>query len=195
MNQMADLSKWLLEKDIRAKNAASCLLALLSVVVFYFASRHSEWFRELDRYGAVGVGVALGVVFLSAFLATWLVYSGVAAYRHRVVSTRSAEQERILANQRAEQEADQQERLLRGNLDSLTTWQRGFLLRFIVEDRRQIPEFEVGQYKAAWDFEMAPLIAKRIVIYHRGGGGVYEIAPVYHAYVREHWNPQTGALE
>ena len=68
MNVVVDLAKWLLEKDFRAKNAASLLVALLSVVVVYFTSRHREWFQELREYGVAGVSVALVVVFFISFL-------------------------------------------------------------------------------------------------------------------------------
>ncbi len=183
MKDIVDFTKWLLEKDIRAKNAASFLVALLSVVVFYFTSKHCQWFQELKEYGTIGVAVALLVVFLIAFLSAWLVYSGVAAYRQRIVS-----------HQRAQQKAEQQQKNIRENLNSLTDWQRKFLLRFIVEDRRQIPEFEVGQYRAVWDFEMAVLIEKGIVKEHRQAG-VYEIEPHCYDYLKENWNPQTGTLE
>ncbi len=183
MKDVVDLSKWLLERDIRAKNAASFLFALLLVVVFYFPSRHRGWFQGIEGYGAIGVAVALLVVFLIAFLSAWLVYSGIATYWQRVAS-----------RQRAQQEAEQQHKRIRDNLDSLTDWQRKFLLRFIVENRRQIPAFEVGRFKAAWDFEMAVLVEKGIVKEHRRAE-VFEIEPLYRDYLIEHWNRETGALE
>jgi hypothetical protein len=183
MKDIIDLfSKLLLEKDIRAKNAASLLVALLSVAVFYFASRHSQWFQDVEGYGGIGVGVALLVVFLIAFLAVGLVYSGMTTYYQYVVS-----------RQRAQQEAEQQQKTIRDNLDNLTDWQRKFLLRFIVEDRRQIPEFELGQFKAGWDFEVAVLVKKRIVKEHRRAG-VYEIEPIYLDYLKANWNPEAGTL-
>jgi len=185
MKDIVDLAKWLLERDIRTKNAMSFLVALLSVIVCYFTSRRGQWFQELHQgYGAGGTAVAILVVFLTAFLAVWLAYSGIAAYHGRVVSRRQARQK-----------AEQQQRTVRDNLDSLTEWQRGFLLRFIVENRRQIPEWEVGQYRAAWDFEMSVLLNKRIVKAHSQSGTVYEIEPLYYAYVKEHWNPRSGTLE
>ena len=182
MKHVFDLSKWLLEHDIRAKNAVSFLAALLSVVVFYFASRHCRWFQEIQGYAAIGVGVVLLMVFLIGFLSTWLVYSGVATHWQRLAS-----------RERAQEEAGQEKESLRNNLESLSDWQGKFLLRFIVEGRRQIPEFEVGRYKAAWDFEMGVLIEKGIVKEHRQAR-VYEIEPHYHDYLKENWNPETGAL-
>ena len=155
MKDVGDLSKWFFEKDIRAKNAASLLVALLSVVIFYFASRHRDWFQDVERFGATGIAVALLIVFLIALLSASLICSGVAASYRRVV-----------ARQRAGREAKQQKETIRDNLNSLTDWQRKFLLRFIVEGRTQIPEFEVGQFKAAWDFEMAVLVEKGIVKEH-----------------------------
>jgi hypothetical protein len=182
MNPFLDLFTWLLEKDIRAKNAGALLIALLSVTCFYFSSRHFSWFKELDRFGVLGVAVALLIVFLIAFLASSLIFSSVESRRHRAVSAL-----------KSQQKAEQRKAFIRNNLESLTDWQRRFLLRFIVERRTQIPEFEVGQYKAAWDFEMAVLVEKGIVIEHRRAG-VYEIEPSYHAYLRDHWQQDTGEL-
>ena len=59
MKDLVELLKWFLEKDIRAKNAASVLAGLILVVAFYFSSRHNDWFHEIQGYGAVGVGAAL----------------------------------------------------------------------------------------------------------------------------------------
>jgi len=185
MKNVIDLAKWLLERDIRTKNATSVLVALLSVVVCYFVSRRCLWFQELHQeYRAAGTAVAMLVVFLTAFLAAWLVYSGIAAHHGRVVSRRQARQK-----------AEQQQRTIRDNLDSLTEWQRSFLRRFLAENRRQIPEWEVGQYRAAWDFEMSVLLNKRIVKAHSQSGTVYEIEPLYYVYLKEHWNPHTSTLE
>jgi hypothetical protein len=185
MKDVMDFAKWLLKHDIRAKNAVSFLVALLSLIAFYFESRYCQWFLELHQgYGAGGTAVTMLVVFLTAFLGVWLVYSGIAAHHGRVISWRQAWQK-----------AERQERTIRENLDSLTEWQRSFLLRFIVENRRQIPEWDVGQYGAAWDFEMSVLLNKRIVKAHSQSGTVYEIEPLYYAYVKEHWNPCTSTLE
>lgn len=185
MKEVVDFAKWLLERNIRAKNATSVLVALLSVAVCYFTSKHCQWFRELHEYGAGGVPVALLVVFLTAFLGIWLIYSFIAARHQRVVSRHTAQRE-----------AEHQQRIIRDNLVSLTNWQRGFLLRFIVENRRQIPEFEVGTYKATWDFEVEVLIEKGIIKEHSSSGvDVHEIEPLYYAFLKERWNPQAGTLE
>lgn len=183
MKDFADLAKWLLEKDIRAKNASSVLVALLSVAIFYFTATHREWFLDIEARGTPAVLAAILVVFLIAFLGAWLLWSGVAAYCQRVAASRAARERQ-----------EHQQKTIRANLESLTDWQRRFLLRFITEGRTQIPEFEVGQFKATWDFEMAVLVEKGIVKEHRRAG-VFEIEPVYHQYLIEHWNRETGALE
>jgi hypothetical protein len=183
MKDIIDLSKWLLEKDIRAKNAASFLVALLSVVVFYFTSKDRHWFGQIEGHGVAAVGVALLVVFLIAFFSMWLAYSAVTAVRQRRLDV-----------DRSKCQAELQQKIIRENLESLSDWQRKFMLRFIVERRTQIPEFEVGQFKATWDFEMAVLVEKRIVKEHRSAG-VFEIEPLYRQYLIEHWNPESGALE
>lgn len=193
MNPVAELFKWLLERDIRTKNAVSALVALVSVAVFYPQAHSSSWLRELERYGGMGVAIALILVFFIAYLTVWLLYSGVAAYCHNCADRRNAENERIAEIQQA-QEDDKQCRLaIRNKLESLTDWQRKFLLRFVVEGRTQIPTFEVGQYRAAWDFEMAVLIEKGIVQEHRRAG-VYEIIPRYLKYLQENWDPKAGTL-
>lgn len=182
MRPLLDFLKRLLDMKTTIKNAVSLLVALVSVSVFYFTSKDSQWFEDLDEYGLIGVGVSLSVVFLIGFLSAWLIYSGLATRRQRVASHRAA-------LERAEQEID----AVRRNLDSLTPWQRTFLLRFIVERRTQIPDYEVGGYKAVWGSEMAVLVSKGIVKEHPQAG-VYEIEPVYDGYLKQNWNPDTGGL-
>ena len=180
MKDVADIAKWLLEKDIRAKNAVSVFGALFSVVVVYFVSKDRQWFQEIKSYGAIGVAVALFVVFLMSFLGVWLLWSAVAASHHHVT-----------AQQRREDEAEKRQKAIRDNLDSLTDWQRGFLLRFITESQNQISEYKVGGHKAVWDSEMQVLVNKRIVKHHLRAG-VYEIEPVYRNYLIEHWDADSG---
>ena len=183
MKNVVDLFKWLLEADIRVKNAVSLLVALFSVTVFYFASSRSWWFQEIQQgYGPIGVIIALSVVLLIAFLIAGLVYTGIAAIFQHVASRQSA---------RRQEEARKQ--VVWENLSGLTRWQRRFLLRFIDEDRTQIADFQVGGYKAAWDFEMEVLLKKEIIIEHHQAG-VYEIAPDYHDYLKQNWNRETGEL-
>ena len=50
MKDLLDITKWLLEKDIRAKNAASFLVALLSVAIFFLTWQNAAW---LPGYSAV----------------------------------------------------------------------------------------------------------------------------------------------
>ena len=190
MKDIAGLSKWLLEKDIRTKNATSLLVALLSVVVFFFASKHRGWFQDVESYGPVGVAVALVIVLLTSFLSTSLIWSGIVTIWQQRVARKEKEERREIAARTVEQK----KRAVRASLESLTEWQRKFLLRFVVEDRTQIPEFEVGQFKATWDFEMAVLVEKGIILEHRRAG-VFEIQPVYLEYLKANWNPKTGTLE
>lgn len=82
---------------------------------------------------------------------------------------------------------------IRHNLKGLTEWQRQFLLRFIVEQRMQMAEFEIGGYKAAWDFELEVLLSKGIVHKH-SSASVYEIDPRYHEYLQKNWDPASGTL-
>jgi hypothetical protein len=82
---------------------------------------------------------------------------------------------------------------IRAKLFRLSPWQRSFIQRFVLENRNQIPEFEVGQYKAAWDFEMAVLIDKGIVR-EIPRSGVYEINTTYYNYLMQHWDPRTDDL-
>jgi hypothetical protein len=182
MKPLIDLTTWLLERDIRAKNAASVLLALLSAVCFYFITRHSQWMQEIDRRGTLAVPIALVVVFLISFLTVWLIAAGILR-----------QYERTIRRRQLQELADQKRISVRRTLESLTDWQRRFLLRFIVEGRTQIPEFEVGQFRAAWDFQMDVLVQKGVVRQHRRAG-VYEIEPVYLEYLQENWDPQNGTL-
>jgi len=182
MKPFTDLATWLLEKDIRTKNALSFLLSLLAVVCFYLGLRDTELIKELDRRGPLAVPAALTIIFLIAFLLVWLI--GTAFSRHHG-RTRKKRQRLTVA--------DQRQTHIRKTLGQLTEWQVGFVRRYIVEQTTQIPEFEVGQYRAAWDYEMEMLIQKGVVRHHRKAG-VYEIEPVYRDYLLEHWDQQTGTL-
>jgi hypothetical protein len=137
---------------------------------------------EIDKRGALAVPIALVIVFLIAFLAVWLVSSAI-AQRH----DRTAKERRSL------EVADQKQVHIRRTLDSLTEWQRQFVLRFITERRTQSPDFEVGEYRAIWDSEMEVLVEKRVIRRHRRAG-VYEIEPVYHDYLLDNWDPNDGTL-
>lgn len=174
MKGVLGLFKWLLERDIRTKNATCLLTALVVAALFYFTFSNTAWFQGIEGFGGVGVAVTLLVVLVGTYCAAWLVYSGVASQRQRVAS-----------RQRACRDVALKTRIVRRNLDGLTPWQRQFLLRFIVEGRTQIPDFEVGGYRAAWDFEMQVLINKEIVREHRNAG-VYEIDRIYYDYLRKH---------
>ena len=145
----------MLEKDIRPKNAAIALIALLSVVIFHFTSRHSEWFHELQGHGAISVAIAYLLVLLVAFLCTSLIYSWIAAHHRQVV----------------------RDRAIRDDLDALSDWQRSFLRRFIDEKTRQIPWGKVG-FPPVWEPEMNVLLSKGIVTDPGGNGEVYEIEPI-----------------
>jgi hypothetical protein len=77
-------------------------------------------------------------------------------------------------------------------LYALTIWQRTFLIRLLNENRRQIPEWEVGSYKAVWGPEMEVLIEKGVV--HEYRGGVYEIDPLYWDYLKHNFESGTNEL-
>jgi len=173
----------LLEKDLRTKNVACILVAGLAIATLYLGFKDAQWFQEINtKYGNSGLVITILVVFLFTFCATWLVYSGLSGLWRRSLSRRK-EQHR----------AEEARNSIRATLFTLTPWQKKFLLRFVQEDRTQIPEWEVGQYKAAWDFEMAVLIQKRVVT-EIPCSGVYEINPIYYDYLIRNWSPETGDL-
>jgi hypothetical protein len=179
---MIDLFKWLLQVDIRWKNGLSALVALLSVAVFYFAARHSEWFREAAGRGSNAIVAVLAMVLLISFLAVWLILSGVAGI---VTHCRSVSQ----SVQRDVEEL----RRIGDNLGATTDWQRSFLLRFITNDTTQINDWEVGGYKAIWGPELEVLCAKGII--RRYPSGVLEIVPEYRQYLKAFWDPATSTLK
>jgi len=182
MKSVLDFVKWLLAVDIRAKNAASLLIALLAVVVFYVLARSSEWFWEIRCYGWVAVAAALIVVFFVVWLSVGLLYSGLAACRQRAV----------IRGQRRE-ESERRVTKIRQNLLSLTDWQWQFVLRFIVEGRAQIHEHEIGVYRALWEDELRVLVSKGIVRRHLNTS-VYELDLAYREYLEQNWDPESGAL-
>jgi hypothetical protein len=182
MASLTDLFTWILEKDIRAKNAVCALCGLVSGVAFYLVSRDWPLLQELKDLGAVGSTVRFATVFLIAFLTAWLVWTAIASRYHRVAKERTAKQR-----------SDERVQNLRDTLFRLTDWQRRFLLRFITEGTTQIPDYQVGEFRAVWESEMSVLVAKGVVIEHRRAG-VYEIAPAVLHYLEQHWDPNTGDL-
>ncbi|WP_425399081.1 hypothetical protein [Aeoliella sp.] len=182
MKPLVDLATWLLEKNIRAKNAVSLLCALLVVAIVYFTSADAAWIAELDKRGPLGLPVALSVIFLTAFLSCWLIASAV----QQVATKRNARRKQL-------DTAQQRELRLLDTLLSLTNWQRSFVLRYIEEGTTQIHEYEIGGHKVVWGPEVEMLVRKGIIRQHRRAG-VYEIVPAYLNYLRTHWDPQTGKL-
>jgi hypothetical protein len=159
--------KWLLEVDIRAKNATSLLAAFVAVSVAYFAFRSGEWFQAMTPWGQVA---SLVLVLVASFLAVWLVWSLGAALR----------------------DARSRRLVVRSTLGGLTDRQRQVLLRYVVENRTQIPEWEIGPFRAVWDAELDALMRKGVVTMHPGG--MCEIAPAYLDDLRANWNPANGTL-
>jgi len=182
MKPFTDLATWLLEKDIRTKNALSFLSALLAVVIFFFGSRDSDLINELDQRGPLAEPVAFAVVFLITFLLVWLIGTAFSSHQGRT----NKERQRLAAAEK------RQAHILRA-IESLTEWQQGFVLRYIVENTTQIQEFEVGEYHAVWKPEMEMLIQKGVIRRHRKAR-VYEIEPAYRDYLLEHWDQQTEIL-
>lgn len=182
MKALVDLTKWLLEKDIRAKNAVSLLLALITTAVVYFVSLGSAWVEDLDKRGSLGLPVALLVVFLAAFLLCWLVASA---------WIKGAAKRKAIRKQEAA--AGRQERQILGTLESSTDWQRSFVIRYIVEGTTQIQEYEIGCYKVVWGPGVEMLVQKGVIREHRRAG-VYEISPVFRKFLQAHWDPDSGML-
>lgn len=175
--------KWLLEIDLRVKNAVSMVLALVSTLLIFVNLENIGWLHNnVLQNGSIAIFIVLPMVFLIMFLFVWLIWSGVAAVWHHVASQRAA----------ITMEHELME-TIRHNLSGVTEWQRQFLLRFIVEKRTQIAEFQIGGYRAAWDFELGVLLSKGIVHEHTRAG-VYEFDPLYCNYLIENWDPAAGTL-
>jgi len=146
MNPIFDFAKWLLEKNIRTKNAISVLLALVALAVFCFCTQDVKWLAKLSQHGPLAFPVVLFVVFLITLLTVSLISSAIVHFLDRA----SRERKRLAA-------ADKKEAHIFKTLESLTGWQQGFVLRYIVENTTQIQEFEVGEYHAVWKPEMEML--------------------------------------
>lgn len=194
MNWIKEYLGRLLERNFPIRNVTCLFVAVVLVAIFYFMFRHTQWLQEvITVYGNIGMAIALLVVFLIAFLGTWLVWHGL----ERVISRRreqhKAEEARVISRQREQHRAEEARNSIRATLLNLSPWQIRFLQRFILERRTQIPDYEVGQYRAVWDSEMEVLIQKRVVT-EIPGSGVYEIRPIYCDYLIRNWNPETGDL-
>ena len=179
---MSDFGKWLLEVDIRWKNAVSALAGFLVTALAYLTARQADWFVELVGRGGAWVAAALVVVFVITFLTVWLCLTVFVAGRNR----RQLEHE-ALRRQYLELEETH------ATLQSLSDWQRSFLLRLVTTDSMQIREWEIGGYEAVWGPEVQFLCAKGILAKHHGG--VLEISRRYWTFLQAYWNRETGKLD
>jgi hypothetical protein len=182
MKPLIDMATWFLEKEIRAKNAVSFLIALVTVAGVYLCAQGSTWMTDLDKRGPWGLPVALVVVFLVTFLSSWLIGEAI----NRSLERRSAKRRQELAASRKEEQ-------ILETLSGLTDWQRRFVTRYLTERTTQIADFEVGGYRAAWDFEMEMLVQKGVV-HHHGRARVYEIDPHYRKFLEMHLDLDSGKL-
>lgn len=62
MKPLLDLATWLLDKDVRAKNAISFAFGIVAVIIFYFIAIGSDWFADINRRGNLAVGISTYVV-------------------------------------------------------------------------------------------------------------------------------------
>ncbi len=132
---MVDFFKWLLQVDIRWKNGVSALVSLVFVAIFYFEARHSEWFREVAARGNGAILLSLVMVLLISFLALSLILSAIVG----LVTHRR------LAKKVMQLEFDDLQSIS-NTLHAMTTWQRSFLIRFIVNNTTQIRADFIGLY-------------------------------------------------
>ena len=172
MKFLVDLTTWLLDKDIRAKNALGALAGLLGVAIFYAAGNGTQWFADIDHRGVAVLGSVLAGVFVAVFLTVTLIWTAVASRHHQKVKVRKAEERR-----------DQRDQYILNNLDTLTDWQRALLVRCVQENKPQIERYEIGEYEAVWKPQVDVLVNKGILTYHRGG--VYEVNAPYYRMVQE----------
>jgi len=173
MKPLFDFCTWLLEKDLRAKNAMSFLVALLAVVLLHFSSKDTPWVVDLDQRSKFAYPIALLVGFLIVFLLVWSIYGVTAWFRQQ-----------LIAKSRILQREEKQLMHVSETLENLSEWQERFLVRFINESKRQIQEHEIGGFKAVWGDEIEVLIAKGVIRRFRGTG-VYEIESIYHDCLQE----------
>jgi hypothetical protein len=152
MKSIADGITWLLEKDIRSKNAVAALVGLVAASIVYLTSRKSQWFLDLQQPNLIPAGIALLVVFLIAFLITLLVWTAIA---HR------GEQQRTL--QRVEDKETQRAMHVANNLRNLNDSQRGLLARFVRANKRHFEEFEIGGHKLVWQADVDMMVSWFIV--------------------------------
>lgn len=158
----------LLEKEIRLSNAVSFLAAMLATALAFMLVPEGLWLKSTRVFGWLGPYAVVFAVFMSVYLATFLLLR------------RSSELRNVRSRQLQTQRSAGK---VWENLQLLSDWQKGFLARFIVENRSQIHEYEIGNFKVAWGPEIEVLCAKRILRKYRGG--VYEIDERYRQAVAE----------
>jgi hypothetical protein len=188
---MKDLNfiKWLLEVDLRLKNAASFLVALVVVVIFFFAAYDAKWFRPIQNNGNVAVSISLVVVFGMAFLASQIIAS--------IIISNFDKKQAVKYNNEQLQLAKQEEKLqiiaMFEVLEKLNDWQRQFITMRVSQNQPQVARWDIGSFEAAWGPEVDVLIAKGIV--YRPTREIYEITPDYWKFLKKHLDLDKGQLD
>lgn len=157
-------------------------MSVLIAVLSFFLCHKQEWFGELKSdYGNLAIGIFLFVCFLVPFLVFELICNKVSANKQEQ-SRRFNEFE--MRKKKAVEIFE--------TFNRLTDWQKKFLITNILQGKSQIKEYEIGGYKAVWEYDINALMGKRII--NELSFGNYEINPAYYDYIEKYYNPKDETL-
>lgn len=159
MQIIPEMVKLLTKHDIPTKNALSVLGGLTLVLVLHI----KEILQDFDKYGSAGVAAAALAAFLLGFVLAHLICTAIGSiYRRRMQQMRTL--------RKKEQDYAEQVNVL----NSLSDWQKSFLVQAARSEQCQFHSSEIGEYEVLWRDEMDVLIQKGIVIHHFGTS-IYEV--------------------
>jgi len=174
ISDLSDTIKLFLDKKI-AQNGR-LLLSLIITIAFLLLFHNKPIFIKIKAdYGKVGIGICILLFWLILFITINLI-------ANKLSNNRRLRRQRKAELKRKEQNIIE----IYDNLDSLSESQKSLLERFVLENKRQFQDYEIGGYKAVWGRDIEVLQAKGII--KTLTYGLYEINKKYFNLIKEHFN-------
>jgi len=166
-DKIISIIRFFFKENFSQKRLFVILMTIVIMIVSFFISHKREWFIDFkSNYGNVGIVILLICYFLVIFILFEIICTKLSANKEEA---KRLYNEFEMRKRKAE--------AIYNDLNSLSDWQKRFLLRNIMQGKSQVKSFEIGDYEAIWRPEMDVLVSKKIVTKFRYG--IYEINPDY----------------
>ena len=161
--------------DKKIAHNARLLLSLIGVIVLLSLFRKSLLLEIKTNYGNTGIGICILLLWLIFFIPINLIADRLSNHRKL----------RIQRNVELKQQ-EQNIREIYDNLDILSESQKSLLARFILQNKRQFQNYEIGGYEAVWGKDITVLLTKGII--RKLDYGLYEINKEYFDRIKEYFD-------